>query len=131
MVWFYLSELEKHLDRSEDKLKSARILLENHQSADSIGESYYSIYHATMALLTLRDIHPRTHSGLISEFSLNFVKDGSIEDVYAKILVKAETKRVMADYDIDYRPSIKEAESIIHDAEEFFIRIKKAINELE
>jgi uncharacterized protein (UPF0332 family) len=43
MVWFYLSELEKHLDRSEDKLKSARILLENHQSADSIGESYYSI----------------------------------------------------------------------------------------
>jgi len=37
----------------------------------------------------------------------------------------------MADYDIDYRPSQKEAESIIHDAEEFFIRIKKAIHELE
>jgi len=27
-VLFYLIELRKHLDRSEDKLKSARILLE-------------------------------------------------------------------------------------------------------
>jgi uncharacterized protein (UPF0332 family) len=37
----------------------------------------------------------------------------------------------MADYDIDYQPSRKEAESIIHDAEEFLIRIKKAVKELE
>ncbi len=38
-------ELRKHLDRSEDKLKSAHILLENNQITDSIGEAYYSIYH--------------------------------------------------------------------------------------
>ena len=49
-------ELRKHLDRSEDKLKSARILLENNQTTDSIGEAYYSIYHATMAILILKDI---------------------------------------------------------------------------
>ena len=42
-VLFYLIELRKHLDRSEDKLKSARILLENNQTTDSIGEAYYSI----------------------------------------------------------------------------------------
>lgn len=53
MVWFYLKELEKYLNRSEVKLKSARILLENNQTADSIGEAYYSRYHATRALLIL------------------------------------------------------------------------------
>ncbi len=47
MVWFYLKEVEKHLDRSEGKLKSAIILFENGRTADSIGESYYSLYHAT------------------------------------------------------------------------------------
>lgn len=60
-----------------------------------------------MAVLVLKDIHPRTHSGIISEFGLRFVKDGTIEDIYAKILSKAETKRVKADYDVDYRPSHK------------------------
>lgn len=54
--------------------------------------------------------------GLYSEFALHFVKDGTIEDDYAKILAKAETKRIMADYDIDYEPSFREAESIIKDA---------------
>jgi len=130
-VLFYLIELRKHLDRSEDKLKSAHILLENNQITDSIGEAYYSIYHATMAILILKDIHPRTHSGLISEFGLHFVKNGTIEDVYAKILAKAETKRIMADYDVDYQPSPKEAESIIKDAQKFHERIKEAINQLK
>lgn len=94
----YLKELEKYLNRSEVKLKSARILLENNQTADSIGEAYYYRYHATRALLILKDIHPRTHSGLIVDFGLHFVNDGTIEDFYAKILAKAETKRIMADY---------------------------------
>lgn len=71
------------------------------------------------------------HSGLVSEFGLHFVKNGTIEDVYAKILVKAETKRIMADYDVDYRPSLKEAESIIEDAQKFLERIKEAISQLK
>lgn len=131
MVWYYLKELEKHLYKSKEKLETARILLEKRRITDSIGESYYSIYHATMALLKLRNIHPRTHSGLISEFGLNFVKDGTIEEDYARYLVKAETKRVMADYDVDYMPTEEEAEEIFHDAEKFLDRIKKAIEELK
>lgn len=32
-----------------------------------------------MAILILKDIHPRTHSGLILEFGLHFIKNGTIE----------------------------------------------------
>ncbi|BDZ71444.1 HEPN domain-containing protein [Methanobacterium petrolearium] len=126
-----MKELEKHLERSEDKLESAHILLENNQIADSISTSYYSIYHATMALLKLRNIHPRTHAGLISEFGLKFIKNGTIEEDYARMLVKAETERIKADYDVDYTPSRREAEDVFKDAENFLHRIKKAIEELK
>lgn len=37
----------------------------------------------------------------------------------------------MADYDVDYRPSLKEAESIIEDAQKFLERIKEAISQLK
>ena len=53
----------------------------------------------------------------------------NIEELYAKSLAKAQTKREKADYDIYYEPSEEEAESIIEDAERFLERIKEAIKE--
>ena len=53
-----------------------------------------------------------------------------IEELYAKSLAKAQTKREKADYDIYYEPSKEEAESIIEDAENFLVRIKDAIRDI-
>jgi uncharacterized protein (UPF0332 family) len=78
-----------------------------------------------MALLKLRNIHPRTHSGLISEFGLNFVKDGTIEEDYARYLVKAETKRVMADYDVIICLQKKRQKKSFMTPKSFWIELKK------
>ena len=45
-------------------------------------------------------------------------------------MVKAETKREKADYDIYFEPSEEEAEDIVKDAEKFLVRIKEAIKEI-
>jgi len=55
----------------------------------------------------------------------------NIEELYAKSLAKAETRREKADYDIYYEPSDEEAESILEDAENFLERIKRAVKELK
>lgn len=81
-----MKEWEKHLKRAEEKLKSAHILFDNNMFADSVSESYYSMYHAAKALLSLKNIYPRTHAGLVSQFGLKFVTEGLIEDFYAKSL---------------------------------------------
>ena len=61
--------------------------------------------------------------------SANLLYD-NIEELYAKSLAKAQTKREKADYDIYYEPSKEEAESIIEDAENFLVRIKDAIRDI-
>lgn len=82
-VLFYMKEWEKHLERAEEKLKSAHILFDNNMLSDSISESYYSMYHAAKnlyflrlknhrflnaakALLALKNVYTRTHAGLVS-----------------------------------------------------------------
>ena len=56
-----------------------------------------------------------------------------IEELYAKSLAKAETKREKADYDIYFGPSEEEAEDIIEDVKKFLERerIKRALEELK
>jgi len=117
------------LERAEEKLRAANLLLENDMFSDAISEAYYAMFHAAKALLALRSIYPKTHAGVVSQFGLQFVTEGLIEDLYAKSLVKAETKREKADYDIYFEPSEEEAEAIVEDAEKFLVRIKEAIKE--
>lgn len=111
-AWFCMKEWEKHLQRSEEKLKSANILQDNDLLADSISEAYYSMYHAARALLSLKRVYPRTHAGLVAQFGLEFVTKGLIEEFYAKSLAKAEVEREKADYDVFYTPSKEESETI-------------------
>lgn len=131
MVWSCMKEWEKHLQRSEEKLKSANILRDNDMLADSISEAYYSMYHAAKSLLSLKNVYPRTHAGLVAQFGLEFVTNGLIEEFYAKSLAKAEAEREKADYDIFFVPSKEESDSIIGEAEEFLDRIKIAIDDLK
>ena len=98
--------------------------------SDAISEAYYAMFHAAKALLVLRSIYPKTHAGVVSQFGLQFVTEGLIEDLYAKSLAKAETKREKVDYDIYYESSEEDAESIVEDAEKFLVRIKEAIKEV-
>ena len=98
--------------------------------SEAISEAYYAMFHAAKALLALRGIHPKTHAGVVSQFGLQFVTEGLIEELYAKSLAKAEAKREKADYDIYFEPSEEEAEDIVEDAEKFLVRIKEAIKEI-
>ena len=97
---------------------------------DAISRAYYCMYYAAEAILCLKEKYPRTHRGVVSQFGLEFVKEGLIEEYYARAITTAQERREMADYDIHYTPSEEEAESIVEDAERFLERIRKAIDEI-
>ena len=118
------------MERAEEKLRSASLLFEHKMFADAISEAYYSMFHAAKALLALRGLFSKTHTGVVSQFGLQFVNEGLIEEWYAKSLTKAQTKREKADYDIFYEPSTEEAESVLEDAAKFLQRIQEAIEAL-
>jgi len=124
-----LDEVNLLIEKAESKLVSAKILFEKGIFDDAISRAYYCMYYAAKAILSLKDKYPRTHRGLVSQFGLEFVKEGIIEEYYARAITVAHERRERADYDIYYYPSKEEAESIIEDAERFLERIKKAIEE--
>ena len=119
------------MGRAEEKLRSANLLFENNMFTDAISEAYYAMFHAAKALLILKSIYPKTHAGVVSQFGLQFVNEGVIEEFYVTGLAKAQTKREKADYDIYYEPSKEEAESLIEDAGRFLERIKRALDEVK
>ena len=126
-----MDEAELLIEEAESKLRAAKILFENGEYGDAISRAYYSMHYSARALLSLKNIYPRTHKGVIAQLGLEFVKEGFIEDYYLKAMSTARESREMADYGIGYNFTKEEAEQIIEDADRFIERVKKAIEDLK
>lgn len=115
------------LDEAESKLRSAKLLCGKGEYGDAVSRAYYSMYYSARALLSTKNLFPKTHKGVISQLGLEFVKEGFLEDSYLKALSTARETRERADYGIGYKFSREEAEGMIEDAERFVERISKAV----
>lgn len=103
--------LSKHrLRKAKDDLAASKLLFENNKLTQSINRSYYSIFHATRALLALEKLDSRKHTGVIAYFNKNFIKTGKIEKEYSKMLMDAQDFRNDSDYDDFFVVSKEEAE---------------------
>jgi uncharacterized protein (UPF0332 family) len=85
-----MREHEKHLAKAEKELEAAGYLLKGGYYSDAVSKAYYSMYHAAKALLSTRQMYPRSHRGVISQFGLEFVKKGFIEESYGHALAHAK-----------------------------------------
>ena len=117
------------LDKSERAFESAKLLLDAGDVDGACNRAYYAMFDAARAalLLTNLDIPSetiRTHTGLISAFSLHIVKTGLVPIELGKTLNKAENLRLIADYKgdpIDH----EHAEWVVKQAATFLETIRK------
>jgi len=86
------------LQKANDHLKSAEILLNAGMYNDSLGRSYYAMFNAARALLALKELDSKKHSGVISLFNQHFVKTGIIDRMAGRDLNKARVRRESSDY---------------------------------
>ena len=82
---------------------SARVLLDTGDAYGACNRAYYAMFDAARAALLASGapVEPeiaRTHSGLISAFSLHLVKTGQVPVELGKALNKVEDLRLVADY---------------------------------
>ena len=85
----------------------------------AVNRSYYAAFYATWAMFAATGIDtPKTHGGMISEFSKRFVKHGPFERTIGATLSKLENLRYYADYTLEDTPPDK-AELAINYAESF------------
>ena len=67
------------LESAEERLQSAKILLDAKSLKDSVGRSYYSMFTAVRALLARDGVDFSKHAGVISYFQKEYVKTGKFD----------------------------------------------------
>ncbi len=114
---------ESYVNKSDNSLKSAKILLKNGQVNDSIPLAYYSMYHIATALLYKVGIKCENHSATIMLLKELFNLDNS------KINF-AKTERIDKQYYVDFIVTEKDATDLIKIANEFNLMLYEFIDRL-
>jgi len=79
-------EVDRLLSQADLRLEAAKHLLKEGFYDDAVSRAYYSMYFATSALFLARNIHVRTHRGLIARFGQEFVETGLMDRHFGRIL---------------------------------------------
>lgn len=95
--------IEKAYASFEEAKKVAEISLWN-LAANRL---YYALYHAASALLLSDGYSSHTHKGLMTQISLNYVKDGKILPEEGKLIRQMFNKRREGDYE-DFEETTEE-----------------------
>jgi uncharacterized protein (UPF0332 family) len=112
---------------------SAKLLLDAGDADGACNRAYYAMFDAARAALLASGAPvpaeiAKTHSGLISAFSLHLVKTGRVPVEFGKSLNKAEELRLIADYKGDPIESdaaswvVSEAHSFVQKMQDTFLR---------
>lgn len=120
-----MSEITDYMDKVNTKLKSSKLLIELGDYSDSVSLSYYAMFLTAKALLIKKNIFPKTHSGLISTFGKEYVKDGTFNLESYRNFARTQTLRETADYEAVDNISKRLAIEKITQAEEFVKEAKK------
>lgn len=116
------------IKKSEERIKSEKILLREKLYNDSISRAYYSFFDSANALLVTKGLSAKTHAGVISLFSLHFIKTKLISVKYIKLFRRAKEAREEADYELLKKFFKEDAEEIIAAAEDFLQFVKENFN---
>jgi uncharacterized protein (UPF0332 family) len=114
-----LAEQQALMARAHEKLTVPKRLLADDFFADAVSRAYYAMFYAARALLAARDVYPKTHRGVISQFGLLFVKPGHFERAIFDFFVRAHEDREEADYGVLAEIEVEEAKELVEAAEVF------------
>ncbi len=125
----YAAEL---ISRAAESMRAAKKNLAMDEFKVAVSQSYYAMFHATSALLAVRDIHRSKHAGVIAAFGQRFSRTGDMEPRFHGMLQKAYEMRQVCDYKAAYRQSREGAEAAVRRALEFLAAAEERLKvELE
>ncbi len=116
--------IEKEIKESGYDLKRATTALEEDDAKWCIIQSYYSMFHASRAVLFSLGYRERRHFAVQIVLE-GLVRQGKIENIYIEYFSSAMDCREGADY--HYRYSEEIAEDIVENAQNFLDRMKSLL----
>ena len=122
------------MTKANRALASAKLLVNNGDVDGACNRAYYAMFDAARAaLLSISAPVPaeiaRTHSGLITAFSLHLVKPGLIAVEHGRAFNKVEDLRLIADYKGD-PVTIENAAWALEQSEKFLAAVQALLIKL-
>jgi len=91
----------------------------------AVNRAYYAMYCAVQALFLTKEIHVKTHKGLFTKFSEEYIKTGLLPRDMSAMLASTEDLRIDADYDFENIVTRENAATGLQNATLFIGEIKK------
>ncbi|EHP86476.1 HEPN domain protein [Methanotorris formicicus Mc-S-70] len=126
-----LDDIDYLLNLAEEDLEEAEILFKNKKYKGAISRAYYAMFNSAKALLLIKDIHPKKHSGVLKMLGLEFINKGYLDEIYSKYYQEAFDMRHKVDYEPRFQVDEETAERIIEEASEFLNMAKIIINKFK
>lgn len=120
--------ITRQVEKAYHFLKQADEMMELGHVDLAVNRFYYSCFHIVQALFLQSGISVRTHSGIITQFSLHFVKTGIVNMETGSLLARLFQLRQKADYNCAYDISEEEAKSLKEPVNLFIAEISKLID---
>ena len=124
-----ISEIESYINKAEKYLDTAKHLLEYGDYDSSVSRAYYSMFFMTKAILLTKNLTPKTHAGLITVFSEEFIKTDILPKILVKYLKKGFEIRSLGDYNISVRIEKENVFDLINDVKQFNDELLKYLKE--
>jgi uncharacterized protein (UPF0332 family) len=112
-------EVTLYLDAARESLAVARLNLNNDFYAAAINRSYYAIFYAANAALTIRKLSRGKHSGVLAVFRQQFIKTGLLPAELSEIYGQVMEDRHESDYELFSATSKEDAEIDFAQAQRF------------
>ncbi len=112
-------DVRLHLERADDCLAQAELLLASSYPGAALSRSYYAMFHAATAALLHRGIERRSHQGIIAAFGQTFAKTGIVDIRFHRYLADAFDLRQESDYRAVVRLTDEQAREVLGWAEDF------------
>ncbi len=120
---------DSYVEKAENCLKSARILLQNGLFENSVTMSYFAMYNSLTAFLFKAGIKCENHSGSI----LLLKRLSGREDLF-KAISSAKKERIDKQYYVDSKKGVvltgRSAKDMLSKAEDFLVKMKLLIGNL-
>lgn len=111
-------------------LASAQLMLDVGDGEGAANRAYFSLFYATLALLSERYGHDvkryKTHSTVHSKLGESAVRTGEMPVTISKLIKGAETLRLRADYDAD-AVEVSEVAEMVASAAVFLAEVERLL----
>lgn len=116
------------MDKANEELSLSKNLIEQKYFSKSLNCSYYAMFYAARALLGIKKLDSKKHSGVLKLFNINFIHSGEIHKEFYTFLSTSFNTRLQSDYHDFYVASLQDAEKQIQNAEKFLQMTKNYLS---